>query len=137
MLEALNSINKHSESGIYVKTTLSSPGPSNKYNRLQTNVNNQNNISEEEIQKFTPFILNKITSDSNHRGYIQSCVRGTKKIICYFLTSVVNIDFVQKKNNHHQHNSVSILIDINRLTYTIRCKDPHCNNTLLEWSSIQ
>jgi len=79
MLEALNSINKHSESGIYVKTTLSSPGPSNKYNRLQTNVNNQNNISEEEIQKFTHFILNKITSDSNHRGYIQSCVRGTKK----------------------------------------------------------
>jgi len=136
MLELLNSINKYLESGFHVKTTLSTI-PSHKYNHLHTNVNNQMNIPEEEIQKFTPFILNKITSDPNHRGYIQSCVRGSKNNHLLFFNISGEYRFCPKINNHHHHNSVSILIDTNRLTYTIRCKDPECNNTLLVWNSIQ
>ncbi|CAF4099861.1 unnamed protein product [Adineta steineri] len=136
-LKILNTINKHHNSLFILKSNLISFTKSNDLRLLQGKTINYINVSEEEIQKFTSFVQKLITSDTNHQGYIQSCVRGDYNNQLLFFNIGGNYRFCPKKGSHHQHNSVAILVDTKKLTYTIRCKDSQCNNISLIWNTIE
>ena len=69
-------------------------------------------------------------------GYIHSCISGTKNNNILFFNISGNYRFCPKKGDHHQNNSVSIIIDTKKLTYAIRCKDVQCDNSVLIWNLI-
>ncbi|CAF1279589.1 unnamed protein product [Adineta steineri] len=136
-LKILNTINKYYNSLFILKSNLISFPKSNDLRFLQGKKINYIHVSQEEIQTFTSFVQKLITSDTNHQGYIQSCVRGDYNNQLLFFNIGGNYRFCPKKGSHHQHNSVAILVDTKKLTYTIRCKDSQCNNISLIWNTIE
>ena len=94
------------------------------------------NSSDQRIQRCILFVTKTITSDSLHQGYIRSSVRGNRNTDILFFNIGGDYRYCPQKGGHHQRNTVAILIDTNNLTYTIRCKDFHCDNTNLLWKSI-
>jgi hypothetical protein len=92
---------------------------------------------QQQIQQFTSFVEKIIKLDRLHQGYIRSCVRGNQNKDLLFFNIGGEYRFCPRKGTHHQRNTTAILIDTNNLTYSIRCKDPDCNNTLLRWNIIE
>ncbi|CAF4790373.1 unnamed protein product [Rotaria magnacalcarata] len=94
------------------------------------------NLRQQQVQKYTAFVQKLITSDKNHQGYIQSCVRGTYNKDHLFFNIAGNYRFCPRRGSHHKQNRIAILIDTNKQIYTIRCKDNECSNIILTWNSI-
>lgn len=93
-------------------------------------------LSFSEYQVFTRFVEKIIMSDPSHQGYIHSCVRGTYNKHIIFFNIAGNYRFCPKKNSHHRHNTVAIMINTKNCTYSIRCKDSDCDNSVLRWEKI-
>jgi hypothetical protein len=91
---------------------------------------------EEQMQQFTLFVKKLIESDREHQGHIRSCVRGHRNRDILFFNIEGEFRFCPRKGSHHEHNRVAILVDTKNLTYTIRCKDPNCNNERLMWKKM-
>ncbi|CAF3230344.1 unnamed protein product [Rotaria sp. Silwood2] len=91
---------------------------------------------DKDIENFISFVKNIITLDPLHQGYISSCVRGqyNKNIFCFNIGGQYR--FCSRKGSHHLRNTTAILVDIKNKIYSIRCKDPECNNTVLTWMQI-
>jgi hypothetical protein len=104
---------------------------------LETIIQNTIDPFQEETQQFTAFVNTLIKSDKAHQGYIRSCVRGNRNTNVLFFNIGGEYRFCTHKGTHHQHNQTAILVDIKNSTYTIRCKDPNCDNTLLLWNKIE
>lgn len=85
----------------------------------------------------TDFVINLITSDSNHHGYIRSQLLGSRNpnIIIYNIGG--GYRFCPRKGTHHLHNTVAILINMMNNEFAIRCKDPECDNSTLSWNKIE
>ncbi|CAF2073328.1 unnamed protein product [Rotaria magnacalcarata] len=94
------------------------------------------NLSQQEEQKYTAFVQKLITSDENHLGCIQSCVRGTYNRDYLIFNITGNYRFCPRKGSHHKQNKIAVMIDTNKQIYTIRCKDHECNNISLTWNSF-
>jgi hypothetical protein len=94
-------------------------------------------LSLPNIQLFIPFVENIITSDPSYHGYIHSCVRGTSNKHLLFFNIGGNYRYCPKRNGHHQRNTVAIMINTKNHTYSIRCKDVDCDNTILSWKKIE
>lgn len=93
-------------------------------------------LYQQHLLKFTNFIEKLIKSETSHEGHIHSCVRGTYNKNLLFFNIGGNYRYCPKKKDHHQSNTVAIMINIKNSTYCIRCKDPNCNNNNLEWKKI-
>lgn len=88
------------------------------------------------IDFYTDFVRKLIKSDSNQEGFIRSQVIGTRNpnILMYNIGG--NYRFCPRKGSHHHRNNVCILIDKINCKFTIRCKDPQCDNSILIWNKI-
>lgn len=120
---ALNSKSISNEASCNLNTEL-------KTTHSSTNCNN-------DIQLYREFVENLIKQDRNHQGYIRSCVRGTYNADMLFFNIGGQYRYCEKKGAHHERNTTAILINTKTDTYTIRCKDPNCDNTCLIWKKIE
>ena len=93
-------------------------------------------LLENDIKIFVDFVENIITTDSSHRCYIHSCVRGSFNKNLLFFNVSGEYRYCPKKRDHHRHNSVAFIIDTKNYIYSIRCKDRECNNSILNWMKI-
>jgi len=94
--------------------------------------NNTSDLFDQNIQMFTVFVENIIKSDSSHREYILSCLRGnySKNILFYNIRGTNR--YCPKKNAHHHHrNIIAIMIDTKNIAYSIRCRDTDYDNTII------
>jgi hypothetical protein len=98
---------------------------------LLTPVNNASDLFDQNIQMFTVFVENIIKSDSSHREYILSCLRGNynKNILFYNIRGTNR--YCPKKNAHHHRNTIAIMIDTKNIAYSIRCRDTDYDNTII------
>ncbi|CAF1223257.1 unnamed protein product [Adineta steineri] len=133
-IEPINQHMKHS--------SFSHPHPNINTNQnlsrsLHPNKINNLNLSVPDMSIFIDFVENIITSDPSHQGYICSCARGTYNTNLLFFNIAGKYKYCPKKNGHHQRNNVAIMINTKDYTYSIRCKDIECNNTILSWKKIK
>ncbi|CAF4089392.1 unnamed protein product [Rotaria magnacalcarata] len=103
------------------------------YNQKQNNID----PSEPGMSIFISFVEKLITSDPRHQGYIYSSVRGNYNKNILFFNIGGNYRFCSYKNDHHRNNTVAIMINTKAFTYTIRCKDADCDNSILIWNKMQ
>ena len=89
-----------------------------------------------DMQLFTDYVENIIKSDSSHQGYIHSCLHSIYNKNLLFFNITGNYRYCPKKKDHHQRNSVAIIINTRTHTYSIRCKDEQCDNTILIWRKM-
>ncbi|CAF4887899.1 unnamed protein product [Rotaria socialis] len=136
-IEVLNSINDHLKYYCIFQNKFTPINKSNSLTTISICKNNHNNFEHETAAKFIPFIENIIKSDAHHQGYIYTCIPGKYNKNLLFFNIGGNYRYCPKKGSHHRNNSIAILLDTNKLIYTIRCKDSECNNNILNWISIQ
>ncbi|CAF1671021.1 unnamed protein product [Rotaria magnacalcarata] len=103
------------------------------YNQKQNNID----PSEPGMSIFISFVEKLITSDPQHQGYIYSSVRGNYNKNILFFNIGGNYRFCSYKNDHHRNNTVATMINTKAFTYTIRCKDADCDNSILIWNKVQ
>ena len=132
----LTQINIHLNTFFHCRDHLKSIFKLHGTNQILNQKISSSNLSQRERQQFLPFIQHLITSDQNHLGYIRSCVRGQKDTNLLFFNIGGNYRFCPRKQQHHQHNTVAILVHTKRLTYSIRCKDSECNRNCLNWTHL-
>ncbi|CAF3244150.1 unnamed protein product [Rotaria sp. Silwood2] len=136
-LSNIKLINDHIEHSCFLNLDTNTNTNQNSPSSLHLNKSNKLDLSVPDIQIFMIFVQNIITSDPSHQGYIHSCIRGTYNKNLLFFNIAGHYKYCPKKKNHHQHNNVAIIINIKNYTYSIRCKDPECNNTILSWKKIK
>lgn len=92
--------------------------------------------SDEMISYYSRFVKIIIERDSEYQGTIHSIIRGTTNRNLFFFNITGRYKYCPKIKKHHRHNSAAIIIDSLNDTFAIRCKDPDCDNTKLEWTKI-
>ncbi|CAF3798933.1 unnamed protein product [Rotaria sp. Silwood1] len=132
----LNDINSHSN--IYSTASISSQRILNSKQLHMNQTSKQEKIYQydKDIENFISFVENIIKSDPLHQGYISSCIRGQYNTNIFFFNIGGEYRFCSRKGSHHLRNTIAILVDIKNKKYSIRCKDPECNNTVLTWMKI-
>ena len=133
----IESINKHINNSSFPYLYTNINASQNLSHSLHVNKINNLNLPVPDIQIFTNFVENIITSDPSHQGYIHSCLRGTYNKDLLFFNIAGNYRYCPKRNGHHQRNTVAIMINTKSRTYSIRCKDVDCNNTFLSWKKME
>ncbi|CAF1274921.1 unnamed protein product [Rotaria sordida] len=130
-------INDHRDHSYFLNLDINTNTNQNSSSSLHPNQSNKLDLSIPDVQIFITFVQNIITSDPSHQGYIHSCIRGTYNKSLLFFNIAGHYKYCPKKKDHHQHNNVAIIINSKTYTYSIRCKDPECNNTILSWKKIK
>jgi hypothetical protein len=133
----INIINDHIDNSCLPNINTNINTNQNISHSLHTHNFNNIDFSKQDIEIFTNFVENMIKSDPSHQGYIHSCLRGSYNKYLIFFNIGGNYRYCPKKNTHHQHNTVAIMINTKNCTYAIRCKDGDCNNSILVWKKIQ
>ncbi|CAF4753492.1 unnamed protein product [Rotaria sp. Silwood1] len=130
-------INDHIEHSCFLNLDTNTNTNQNSSSSLHLNKSNKLDLSIPDIRIFITFVQNIIISDPSHQGYIRSCIRRTYNNNLLFFNIAGYYKYCSKKKDHHQHNNVAIIINIKNYTYSIQCKDPECNNTILSWKKIK
>jgi hypothetical protein len=130
-------INEHIDNSSVAYPCTNINANQNLSHSLHANQINNLDLSVPDIQIFTNFVENIITSDTSHQGYIHSCVRGSYNKHLLFFNIAGNYRYCPKKNGHHLRNTVAIMVNTKNSTYSIRCKDVDCNNTDLSWKKME
>ncbi|CAF3951200.1 unnamed protein product [Rotaria sp. Silwood1] len=132
----INLINQHIDPSSFCNPSTIINTDRNSANSMDVNAINKLNLSATDIEIFLNFVENIITSEPSHRGYVNSCVRGTLNKNLLFFNIAGNYRYCPKKKGHHRRNTVAIMINTKNYTYCIRCKDIECNNAILSWKKI-
>jgi len=132
----LNLINQFLENLSFTNTHIKTNTEQNASQLCHHHNFNNKHLSEQQIQKFTPFVESIIKSYPSHQGYIRSCLRGNYNKNLLFYNIGGNYRYCPKKNDHHQNNTVAIMINTLNSTYCIHCKDIECDNSITIWKKI-
>ena len=89
------------------------------------------------FNSYIPFVNNIIAENNKHIGKIESFIQGNRNTNKLIFNITGDYRFCPKIKAHHKRNCTAIIIDISNNTYTIRCKDPQCDNTFLTWHCIK
>ena len=109
----------------------------NRVHALRSHIKNEYQSQPLQIdQKHVAFVQHLISKEPNHQGYIRSWTCGTCSQNIVFFNIGGDYRYCPKKGAHHLRNTVSIIIDTKRNLYSIRCKDPQCDNAVLFWNKI-
>ncbi|CAF3142250.1 unnamed protein product [Rotaria sp. Silwood2] len=132
----LTHLNRHFSSYYLVNTKYITNTYQNNSNIQQPAKNTLHN-NKQEIEQFTPFVKRLIDHDKSHQGYIRSCVRGTYDTDILFFNIGGEYRYCEKRGAHHKRNTTTILLDTKNETYSIRYKDPDCDNKVLISKKIE
>ena len=97
--------------------------------KYQSFIKKLNDHYEKQLKQFTGFVESLIKQDKAYGGYIRSCICGSYNEDMLFYNIGENYRYCNQKHAHHKRNTTAILIDTERLTYAICCKDVNCDNT--------
>lgn len=86
---------------------------------------------------FDRFVNHLLNSDPLHTGTVLSCVNGNLNPHILFYNIGGNYRYCMKISGHHRRNTCAIMINTTTQMYTIRCKDPECDNGRLKWQKIK
>ncbi|CAF1677678.1 unnamed protein product [Rotaria magnacalcarata] len=133
----LNYINDYTNHILISDTNCMRSSSLNRLTVIEHATNVKSHQNDTLIKQFIPFVKKMITSNECNHGYISSCVRGNRNTDLIFFNIAGTYRYCPRIGTHHQSNTTAIIIDTKNHTYSIRCKDPNCDNRILIWNKIE